>query len=375
MRGHDLGDLVLGEAGRKMLGRCKVADLALVAGERLVGDMAHEVLQEAVLTVLGRARVCLQRQDLLAHQRDEQRLDVLFRPAGQVGEGRAGEGLAENSAVLEHAPLVRREPIEPRGDQGVQRLRNVQLLGRARRPVDRALLHQQCAVEQHAHRLDRVERHALGASEDLTPKRARQPGHEAGEQFLHRLLGERLEEERREVAVTRAPGRAPLEQLGARQRDDVEGVVSRPFEQVFDEVEQGAVRPLHVLEGEHGRVLVRQALEEEPPGREEVLPVACLVLAQPQQLSQSRLDIAPLLLVEDVCVERRAQLAPGGRGVLVLDDAAAHAHHVRECPVGDALAVSETAAAVPVDRVDDAVEVLVELPRQPRLADASHAGH
>ena len=60
---------------------------------------------------------------------------------------------------------------------------------------------------------------------------------------------------------------------------------------------------------------------------------------------------------------------------LVLGDPAAPPHHVRERPVGHAFAVGETAAAVPVDRLDDPVEVLVELPREPRLADAGDAGH
>ena len=60
---------------------------------------------------------------------------------------------------------------------------------------------------------------------------------------------------------------------------------------------------------------------------------------------------------------------------LVLADPAAHPHHVGERPVGDALPVGEAAAAVPVDLLDDPVEVLVELPRQPRLADPRDPGH
>ena len=59
--------------------------------------------------------------------------------------------------------------------------------------------------------------------------------------------------------------------------------------------------------------------------------------------------------------------------VVVLGDAGAHTHHVGERPVGHSLAVGETAAAVPVDVVDEPVEVLVELPREPRLADPGDA--
>src|SRR5207244_4957245 len=151
--------------------------------------------------------------------------------------------------------------------------------------------------------------HALGASEDLAPKRARQPGYETGKEILHRLRRQPLQRQRRAASTARAPGRAPLEELRPRQRDHIEGVIAGPVEQVFDEVEQGAVRPLHVLEGEHGRVLVGETLEEEAPRSEQVLPVARLVVAEPEQLREAGLDIPSLLRVEDVLVERRAQLS------------------------------------------------------------------
>src|SRR5207244_2538840 len=99
-----------------------------------------------------------------------------------------------HGAVLEHASLVRREPVEAGGDERMERLRHVELLDGSRRTVNGALLRQQAAVEQHAHGLDGVERHALGTGEDLASKRARQSGYETGEQLLHRLFGERLEE-------------------------------------------------------------------------------------------------------------------------------------------------------------------------------------
>ena len=170
-----------------------------------------------------------------------------------------------------------------------------------------------------------------------------------------------------------APGRAPLLQLGPGQCDHVERVVARPLEQVLDEVEERRVRPLHVLERQHGRVLVGEALEEEAPGGEEVLPVARLVVAEPEQLRQSGFGVAALFGVQDVLVERGTKLAQRDSCVLVLADPAAHAHHVGERPVRDALPVGETATAMPVDGVDDPVEVLVELPRKPRLADPGDA--
>ena len=79
--------------------------------------------------------------------------------------------------------------------------------------------------------------------------------------------------------------------------------------------------------------------------------------------------------IGDVLVEHLGQLGQGRRGALVLADPAAHPHHVGQRPVGHALAVGEAAAAVPVDDLGQAVEVLVELPGQPRLADPRDPGH
>src|SRR5581483_12387125 len=58
-----------------------------------------------------------------------------------------------------------------------------------------------------------------------------------------------------------------------------------------------------------------------------------------------------------------------------LEDAGPHAHHLRERPVRDALSVRETTSAVPPERAGEAVDVLLELPREPRLADACDPHH
>ncbi len=133
------------------------------------------------------------------------------------------------------------------------------------------------------------------------------------------------------------------------------------------------VSPLHVLECEHRRVALGQPLEEESPGREEVLLVASLVLGQPEQVREPRLEEASLFGIEDVLLQRGAELRLRRRRFLLFGNPAAHAHHVRQCPVGDALAVGEAAPAVPVDGLRDAVEVLVELPAETRLADSRDA--
>ena len=183
--------------------------LALALRERLVGDVADEVLQEAVLAVLGRARVGLDAEHLLAHQRGEQRLELGLGEPGSAASACSGEGLAEHRGVLEQPALLGGEAVEPGGDQRVQRLGHLERLDLAGRPVDGALLGEQAAVEQHPHRLDRVQRHALARARGSgRAALAGSPGTSPSSSSSIACRRERLEVERGEVALAGAPASA-----------------------------------------------------------------------------------------------------------------------------------------------------------------------
>jgi hypothetical protein len=152
-------------------------------------------------------------------------------------------------------------------------------------------------------------------------------------------------------------------------------VVTGPLQQVLEEVEQARVRPLHVLEDEHRRRLLGEPLEQDPPGREKVLLIAGHALLHTEQVREPRLDPGALLGIGNVLFDRGLQLGPRRSRFLIVDDLAAHTHHLGECPVGHALAVGETAAAVPPDVSGQAVDVLLELPGEAGLADASDPDH
>ena len=70
VRGDDLDDLVLlgAEGVREELRRGEVLRLALAARERFVCDALDDVLQERVLAALGRQRIGLDGEDLLAQR-------------------------------------------------------------------------------------------------------------------------------------------------------------------------------------------------------------------------------------------------------------------------------------------------------------------
>ena len=74
--------------------------------------MTDEVLQEPVLTVLGRARVGLERHHLLAHQRGKKRIEVRLCLTVESGKPSARECLAEHRSVLEQTPFVERAIVD-----------------------------------------------------------------------------------------------------------------------------------------------------------------------------------------------------------------------------------------------------------------------
>ena len=81
MRCGDFDDLVL-LADPALLDECcggQMLSLSILLGQRVVRDLAHQVLEEAVLPALGRARVGLERQHLLAQECREERLDLVLR--------------------------------------------------------------------------------------------------------------------------------------------------------------------------------------------------------------------------------------------------------------------------------------------------------
>ena len=199
-----------------------------------------------------------------------------------------------------------------------------------------------------------------------------QSRHEAGQELAHRRLGQRLEVERVEAALAGAPVGSPLEQLRPGEGDDVDRDAPAPLEEVVDEVEQAGVGEVEVLEDhDHGRGR-GEALEERPPGPEQLLASRRLRL-DAEQRQQRGLDPAPLLRVGDVGRERLGDLGPGRRLVVGLEQAAAPPDHLAERPEGDPVAVGRAAAVVPPDGLDEAVDVLEELPGEAGLADARRA--
>ena len=161
---------------------------------------------------------------------------------------------------------------------------------------------------------------------------------------------------------------------GPGEGDDQDRRRPRPLEQVFDEVEEAGVGPLEVLEQQDGRAPLGDPLEEDPPGGEQDVATAGRGGLQAEQRQEGRLDPAPILLVGDELGDRRVDPLAGRRLVVVLGQAQPAADHLAQRPERDPLAVRRRPAAVPVDRGADPVDVLLELPGEPALADPGRTG-
>ena len=129
---------------------------------------------------------------------------------------------------------------------------------------------------------------------------------------------------------------------------------------------------MHVFEHQDRRVDLGEPLEEQAPRGEQVVSLEAPFLER-EQVTKTGLHEAALLGVGQMLLDDLRELRECARRVLVLGDARAPAHHVGKCPVGDPLAVGKAAAAMPVRDLGETVEVLVELPGKPGLADAGDA--
>ena len=202
---------------------------------------------------------------LLARQREETARDVgaqSFR--GQRRDRSGVEDLALHGAALDDCALLRVQPVQAGREQELDRRRN----GHVREVLDRApravLEPQQSVVDQHREHLLDEQRVALGRLEDPGPGGWRDLG--TAEEVVHqrrrRLAVERLQQDRARVHLPARPPRADLEKLRARHAEEQERGVARPVGEVLDQVEEGRLGPVDVVEHHGHRPVAREVLEE-----------------------------------------------------------------------------------------------------------------
>ncbi len=370
--GQDAGDLVVAER-LEVLGRCEMASPALALRQRPVGDLADHRLHEEVLAPLGGARIDLDPEQLPVHEPSQATVDLGLVHPRERRQRVGGEAEPQDRGILEQRPVRRVEPVETCRNERVEGLRDRQPVERAAHRVDVAVADEAFVGHEHPDGFDGVQGDPFGSSQDRPDRRLGQARDEPIEERPHRIRVEWFQVEAREVALAGSPVGPPLEDLRPGQGDDEDRVAARPLEEVADELEQPAVGPLEVLEHEDDRAERRDALEERSP-RGEQLPgaasIAARILAQPEQGHEPGLDPLSFGVVRDVLGQRGAELLERLDRVIGLGDPRPRPDHLAERPERDAVADRRGPALMPVDRLGQPVDVLLELPGQARLADA-----
>ena len=154
-----------------------------------------------------------------------------------------------------------------------------------------------------------------------------------------------------------APGRAHVQQLGARDAEQEQRHLAHPGGEMLDQLEQRLLAPVDVLEQEHERLRLGELLRPRArrPGDLLLRPLALDRLEHADREAEQVGDRLVLAV--------RAQLRPRLVERVVVGDPRGRLDHLGERPVRDALAVREAAAG----EDGRAFEPGDELAREPAL--------
>ena len=174
---------------------------------------------------------------------------------------------------------------------------------------------------------------------------------------------------------------AALEELGTRRTEEQERHLPTPVEEVLQEVQQGVVGPVQVLDDEHARPPRRHLLEKPPPRGERLLAArGDAVALRADERRKPGLQPCRLVHVRERLGHGLRELAARRGGVVRLEDSGFGLHDLAQCPERDALAVGEAAPVAPGDEIGTIVEHGTKLRGQatlpdPGLTDDGHQLH
>ena len=240
------------------------------------------------------------------------------------------EDAADHRRPLEERLLGRRQRVDARRDQGLERVGD---------PLGPVLA---VGLDEHPDRLLDEERVALGLLEQVGPRAAGlQPV--ARQQRVDQLLAfgrvQRVELDRGRAHPPSAPARAHVEQLGPGEADEQERRLAHPRGEMLDQLEQRLLGPVDVLEDEHERLDVGE-LSAHARAAQAISCAAALVL---DGLEHARGE--PEQVGDRLVLAAGAQLLHRLLDRVVVRDPGSRLDHLGERPVGDALPVREAAAA------------------------------
>ncbi len=294
--------------------------------QRLVGGVADQQVAETKRIVAGQRR---RRgpDELLAHEPEQVPRNPRVVRRERLHRAPV-EDLSLDRTALESRALRARKLVEPCCEQRLDRRRNDDVPGAARR-------HRQ-------HLLDEERIAAGGVADPVTQLPVeRDAGEQPVDERVGLGLGQRLEEHRRRVELPARPAGPAFEQFRPGEAEQQDRRVSRPVRNMLDEIEERRLAPVQVVEDDDQRPLAGRLLEQFPHGDADLVRGRVAVTEQRGERPVGRPPVAEQLR-----------------------------DHLDDGPVRDAVAVGEAAATH-----DGRVESRDELLREPRLPDPGDAQH
>lgn len=371
--GDDRGEFARGVrlAGERLDG-AQVGGAPVAAGQRAVGHLLHDRLQEPVLPVVPRPTAGLAHHQLGALQAG-QHLAQVGVVADQGGQVVPVERLAEHRGGLDHPPLGGAEGVQSGRDEGLQGRRRPDAAEVERVPdqaVAAAHRGDEPPVDQRPDGLDGVQRHPLRAARELVAGDRREAVDQPVEQPAEVAVAERGEVEQHGVRVADQLG-VLLDEAGAREQQHEHGHPGR--HEVLHERDQALVGVLGVLDQQDHRVGAGPDVAQEGgPRRKQVVAGELPQGSHAEQRPDPGGDPVALVGVRDEAGQRGGQDGRGIAAHLVGTGRQAQPHPERlgQRVEGHPLAVGDAPALVPPGRGRQPVDVLLELPGQARLAHA-----
>jgi hypothetical protein len=252
---------------------------------------------------------------------------------GELDHSAAMEHLALHRGPFDDRSLVRAQAVEPCCKKGLNRRRDGHRLEVAcGHPIAVRTL-QEPVVDEHGEHLLDEQRVALGCIGDPSPhvlgeaRSAQKVEHE-----LSRILvAESFEQDRGRVELATAPAGPVVEKLWASEADEQDGCVARPVGYVFEEIEEGRLAPLKVVEDEDEGLFACLRLEQLAHGPEGLLGGAS-TLGEPDRCSHASCDQLRVLVAGQACCDRRNELL-----------AVELSQDLEQRPEGDSFAVGQAA--------------------------------
>ena len=183
----------------------------------------------------------------------------------QPSHGLPREESADDRGALEKVTLIVAQSVDASREKRLNRCRRLDLGEVADRVPAVAIPSPQTSfVEQHRQHLLDEERIAFAGSAEGVPDLLRDLAlaQQVLDQRVDRGVPKRLEQDRRRVQLAAAPQGPLVEELRPRHADEQDPGIAGPVSEMVEEIEEGRLGPLHVVEDEDDGAILRQRLDQ-----------------------------------------------------------------------------------------------------------------